>query len=30
VRGRRVLEVSGDELSNLSDKWYDGTPDVKL
>jgi branched-chain amino acid transport system substrate-binding protein len=30
VRGRRVLEVSGDELANLSDKWYDGTPDVKL
>lgn len=29
-RGRRVFTVSGAELTNLSDQWYDGTPDVKL
>jgi branched-chain amino acid transport system substrate-binding protein len=30
VRGRRVLEVKDGALSDLSDKWYDGTTDVKL
>jgi branched-chain amino acid transport system substrate-binding protein len=29
-RGRRVFEVSGAELQDLSDQWYDGTVDVKL
>jgi branched-chain amino acid transport system substrate-binding protein len=29
-RGRRVFEVSGAELRDLSDQWYDGTADVKL
>jgi branched-chain amino acid transport system substrate-binding protein len=29
-RGRRVYEVAGAELTNLSDQWYDGTPDVVL
>jgi branched-chain amino acid transport system substrate-binding protein len=30
VRGRRVFEVSGTELSDLSDEWYDGTPEAEL
>jgi branched-chain amino acid transport system substrate-binding protein len=30
VRGRRVFEVSGSELSDLSDEWYDGTTEAKL
>jgi hypothetical protein len=30
VRGRRVYEVTGSELSDLSDQWYDGTPEVEL
>jgi branched-chain amino acid transport system substrate-binding protein len=30
VRGRRVLEVKDGKLSTLSDKWYDGTREVKL
>jgi branched-chain amino acid transport system substrate-binding protein len=30
VRGRRVFEVTGSELSDLSDQWYDGTTDVEL
>jgi hypothetical protein len=30
VRGRRVYEVSGSELADLSDQWYDGTTDVVL
>ncbi|HTN79655.1 MAG TPA: ABC transporter substrate-binding protein [Acidimicrobiales bacterium] len=30
VRGRRVLEVKDGALSDLSDKWYDGTTEVKL
>ncbi|HEX2782522.1 MAG TPA: ABC transporter substrate-binding protein, partial [Ilumatobacteraceae bacterium] len=29
-RGRRVFQVKGGELANLSDQWYDGTADVKL
>jgi branched-chain amino acid transport system substrate-binding protein len=29
-RGRRVFEVAGGELTNLSDQWYDGTADVTL
>ncbi|MDP9465177.1 MAG: ABC transporter substrate-binding protein [Actinomycetota bacterium] len=29
-RGRRVFQVQGGELTNLSDQWYDGTADVKL
>jgi branched-chain amino acid transport system substrate-binding protein len=29
-RGRRVFEVAGGELTNLSDEWYDGTADVAL
>ena len=29
-RGRRVFEVTGGELTNLSDQWYDGTADVTL
>ena len=29
-RGRRVFEVAGGELTNLSDQWYDGTADVVL
>jgi branched-chain amino acid transport system substrate-binding protein len=29
-KGRRVFEVSGGQLTNLSDTWYDGTPDVVL
>ena len=28
--GRRVFEVAGTKLENLSDQWYDGTADVKL
>jgi branched-chain amino acid transport system substrate-binding protein len=28
--GRRVFEVAGGELADLSDQWYDGTPDVAL
>ena len=28
--GRRVFEASGGQLTNLGDKWYDGTPDVVL
>jgi ABC-type branched-subunit amino acid transport system substrate-binding protein len=30
VRGRRVFEVSGTELTDLSDQWYDGTPEAVL
>jgi len=30
VRGRRVLKVSGTKLVDLSDKWYDGTPEAKV
>jgi hypothetical protein len=30
VRGRRVLEVKGGTLSDLSDQWYDGTAQVSL
>jgi branched-chain amino acid transport system substrate-binding protein len=30
VRGRRVFEVSGTELSDLSDEWYDGTAEARL
>ena len=30
VRGRRVLEVKDGQLSNLSDRWYDGTGEVDL
>ena len=29
-RGRRVFEVAGGVLINLSDQWYDGTADVVL
>jgi branched-chain amino acid transport system substrate-binding protein len=29
-RGRRVFQVQGGALKTLSDKWYDGTADVKL
>lgn len=28
--GRRVYEVAGGELTNLSDQWYDGTANVVL
>jgi hypothetical protein len=28
--GRRVYEVAGGELINLSDQWYDGTTNVVL
>ena len=30
VRGRRVFEVSGTELTDLSDQWYDGTADAEF
>jgi branched-chain amino acid transport system substrate-binding protein len=30
VRGRRVLEVKGTQLADLSDRWYDGTGQVSL
>jgi hypothetical protein len=30
VRGRRVFEVSGSELADLSDQWYDGTAEAVL
>jgi hypothetical protein len=30
VRGRRVFEVSGTELIDLSDQWYDGTAEAEL
>jgi ABC-type branched-subunit amino acid transport system substrate-binding protein len=30
VRGRRVLQVEGTELIDLSDQWYDGTGQVSL
>ena len=30
VRGRRVFEVSGTELTDLSDDWYDGTTEARL
>jgi branched-chain amino acid transport system substrate-binding protein len=30
VRGRRVLQVQGTELIDLSDQWYDGTGQVSL
>jgi branched-chain amino acid transport system substrate-binding protein len=30
VRGRRVVQVSGNELTDLSDQWYDGTPEAEL
>jgi branched-chain amino acid transport system substrate-binding protein len=29
-KGRRVFKASGGQLTNLRDKWYDGTPDVAL
>jgi ABC-type branched-subunit amino acid transport system substrate-binding protein len=29
-RGRRVFEVTGGELTNLSEQWYDGSADVAL
>ncbi len=30
VRGRRVLKVTGNQLADLSDRWYDGTSQVNL
>jgi ABC-type branched-subunit amino acid transport system substrate-binding protein len=30
ARGRRVFQVKGTELSDLGDKWYDGTAQVKF